>query len=134
MDQEVEVLDPQGMERGHREAPETRPAVVEVLRAFGEAEAREVEGDAPAGREPPARAPCGREKAGARHTVDADHGLARPLLPDEAHHPRRLEGTSSPTVALDDLLAGHRFDPNQASALSWEGAGTLGSWIATTRA
>ena len=100
---EVEALEPEGIDGGEREAPETRPAVVEVGRALGQAEPGQVECDAAQ----PARGELAHhlavQEARRRNPVHAYHGLALALVEHEAAHAGGVEVAARAAVALDDL-------------------------------
>ena len=88
MDDEMAAIDLEGVDRRSRPPGQSRPRVVESLRALGQPEAREIEGDS-------AQALVGEhgqdlavEERARRHAVQADDVRATALLADESDRSR----------------------------------------------
>ena len=113
MHDEVKTVQIECIDSRRAEATETRPRVVEVVRAVGEAKAGKIE------RHPAqsTRAQLGQDlpvqKTRGWHPVKADDRVAFALLTHEAAHSGRLELASGRAMRLDNFSTRHLRETNQ---------------------
>lgn len=104
MDDQMTALDPEGVDGLFEPVREAAPAVVEVLRALGEAEARKIDRDRAQSRLGERRDHLAIKEGARRDPVQEQDRWAVALLTDEAAHSGRLEFAPGGAVLLYDLI------------------------------
>jgi len=103
----MEALELERLDGGDAEAAKPGPRVVKVRRAVGQAQAGQIERDAPHAAPRELIEHLAIEEGGGRHAMQAEHRLAGAGLAHKALHARRGEAPPRGAVTLDDLGGAH---------------------------